>query len=73
VRRTVAGTEAAIRGDGWQASLPRGSSDDRLVLHMYPIRGCKDFEGFVSSLRLQKMRCIKIGRNLNLCSRPTAP
>jgi hypothetical protein len=38
----VAGTEAAIRGDGWQASLPRGSSDDRLLLDMYPIRGCKD-------------------------------
>ena len=31
-------------GGGWQASLPRGSSDDRLLLHMYPIRGCKDFE-----------------------------
>ena len=31
-------------GDGWQASLPRGSSDDRLLLDMYPIRGCKDFE-----------------------------
>ena len=29
-------------GDGWQASLPRGSSDDRLLLHMYQIRGCKD-------------------------------
>jgi len=38
----VAGTKAAIRGDGWQASLPRGSSDDRLLLDMYPIRGCKD-------------------------------
>ena len=33
-------------GGGWQASLPRGSSDDRLLLHMYPIRGCKDSRSF---------------------------
>ena len=33
-------------GDGWQASLHRGSSDDRLLLDMYPIRGCKDSKSF---------------------------
>ena len=44
MRVPVAGTEAAIRGDGWQASLPLGTPDDRLLSDMYPIRGCKDFE-----------------------------
>ena len=45
MRVPVAGTEAAIRGrrHGRPCCL-WGTSDDRLLLDMYPTRGCKDFE-----------------------------